>query len=256
MINFDDEVAKILQEQSEPHKAELKSIMPDHGNHLVLYHGSRGGLDGDIKPISRARCDFGKGFYTGNNPQQVKGLIAEDSMPVFYELDLDLSKIQDEKILILNDYDWVCTVLANRQHAATFNTLQISKFYQDLSSKYDLIVGAIADSHMNDAIRMFASGALSDKGLFECLKRIDNGYQVVAKTDTACKAFSIISEHDLSITEIESIRQYTAQKREEGRNVVREMIRKCRGQGQYIDEIAEHDHYGKYLQNKNIDLER
>lgn len=26
---------------------------------IILFHGSRGGIDGPIKPSSRIRCDFG-----------------------------------------------------------------------------------------------------------------------------------------------------------------------------------------------------
>lgn len=34
---------------------------------VLLYHGSRGGVIGNIQPISRECCDFGKGFYMGTN---------------------------------------------------------------------------------------------------------------------------------------------------------------------------------------------
>lgn len=33
---------------------------------IILYHGSKGGIKGNIKPISREFCDFGKGFYLGD----------------------------------------------------------------------------------------------------------------------------------------------------------------------------------------------
>ena len=33
---------------------------------VLLYHGSRSGIKGPIAPISRERCDFGKGFYMGD----------------------------------------------------------------------------------------------------------------------------------------------------------------------------------------------
>ncbi len=33
---------------------------------VTLYHGSKSGIRGAIAPISRKRCDFGKGFYMGN----------------------------------------------------------------------------------------------------------------------------------------------------------------------------------------------
>ena len=32
---------------------------------IILYHGSKSGIKGPIAPISRERCDFGKGFYMG-----------------------------------------------------------------------------------------------------------------------------------------------------------------------------------------------
>ena len=36
----------------------------------ILFHGSRGGIDGDICPESRNNCDFGSGFYLGENKLQ------------------------------------------------------------------------------------------------------------------------------------------------------------------------------------------
>lgn len=35
---------------------------------VLLYHGSKSGLVGNIAPISRAQCDFGQGFYMGTDP--------------------------------------------------------------------------------------------------------------------------------------------------------------------------------------------
>lgn len=32
---------------------------------MILYHGSKNGLSGAIKPMSREKCDFGRGFYMG-----------------------------------------------------------------------------------------------------------------------------------------------------------------------------------------------
>ncbi len=34
---------------------------------MTLYHGSKDGIRGTIAPISRDRCDFGKGFYMGTD---------------------------------------------------------------------------------------------------------------------------------------------------------------------------------------------
>lgn len=33
---------------------------------MILYHGSKSGIKGDIAPNSRDACDFGQGFYMGD----------------------------------------------------------------------------------------------------------------------------------------------------------------------------------------------
>lgn len=40
-----------------------------------LFHGSRAGIAGEIAPISRPECDFGKGFYLGTESSQPLTLI-------------------------------------------------------------------------------------------------------------------------------------------------------------------------------------
>lgn len=66
-------------------KPLLKKI--DNREKIILYYGSRGGIEGGIEPISRSRCDFGKGLYMGTNPEQVKGLVVEQDAPVFYTVE-------------------------------------------------------------------------------------------------------------------------------------------------------------------------
>ena len=40
----------------------------EDNNRNVLYHASRFGISSNIQPISRSRCDFGRGFYMGTDP--------------------------------------------------------------------------------------------------------------------------------------------------------------------------------------------
>lgn len=37
---------------------------------VLLYHGSKSGIVGEIEPKSRPQCDFGKGFYMGTEVTQ------------------------------------------------------------------------------------------------------------------------------------------------------------------------------------------
>ena len=57
---------------------------------ITLYHGSKGGIVGNIEPNSRIRCDFGKGFYMGTKPEQAKTLVYHDAMPIFYTMQFKL----------------------------------------------------------------------------------------------------------------------------------------------------------------------
>ena len=44
---------------------------------VLLYYGSKSGLVGDIAPVSREKCDFGKDFYMGTNIEQPLTLICD-----------------------------------------------------------------------------------------------------------------------------------------------------------------------------------
>ncbi len=49
-------------------KESFVSLVP---NRVLLYHGSKSGLTGAIAPISRDKCDFGRGFYIRTDPVQL-----------------------------------------------------------------------------------------------------------------------------------------------------------------------------------------
>ena len=42
---------------------------------LRLYHGSKSGIEGPIRPIGSSVNDFGRGFYLGDEPSQPLTLI-------------------------------------------------------------------------------------------------------------------------------------------------------------------------------------
>ena len=58
---------------------------------LRLYHGSKSGLEGPIKPIGSSVNDFGRGFYLGDEPSQPLTLICRGERPTFYTCELDLT---------------------------------------------------------------------------------------------------------------------------------------------------------------------
>lgn len=208
-------------------------------NDIVVYHGSRGGLFGDIRPISRSRCDFGVGFYMGDSKAQAKGLIVETENPTLYTLRLRLSEIPEDRILLLNGKEWLNTVLACRQRIKDFSELGIAKEALQRLDRYDIVIGAIADDRMNEAMTRFSEYALTDRGLLACLESVRYGNQYVAKTESACSKIEIIDVRTLRRKELDDVRKYTKEKRLESRNVVIAMAQKYQREGLYLNEIVQ-----------------
>lgn len=204
-----------------------------------MYHGSRGGLHGEIKPDSRPRCDFGSGFYMGTNPEQVKGLIVEHANPVIYSMKLHLSDIRKERILRLDKMDWVYTVIACRNRVKGFAQTALAKRCMEQLADCDVCIGPIADDRMIEAMRRFENYVLTDKGLEACLQSVDYGEQIVAKTETACKAIEILSENPLIGKELEEAVTYTQKKRFESHGVVERMQLQYQRDGKYLNELLE-----------------
>ena len=214
---------------------ESGDVMED----LILYHGSRGGIVGDIAPKSRARCDFGAGFYLGTHEEQAKSLIAYDSDPVFYTVCFHLSRIAPSKILTLKDMEWAYFVLYNRGKLESIKETALYQKYANLGKGKDVIVGAIADDNMNYVMRQFTDNQITDLAMLESIRVIDYGMQYVAKTEVACQTIEILSHRSLELSEAISLGQAAEERREECRTMVDQILLTYRRKGNYLDEILE-----------------
>ena len=222
--------------------------MFDFEKDLILYHGSKGGIDGEIMPISRVRCDFGKGFYMGTDINQAKEIIVNDDNPYYYKVELKISEIPKDKILVLDNNLWIKMVLANRKQVPEFNNLHLAKELLNTISKYDIVVGNIADDKMREAFSAFADNSLTDEGLFYCLDHVDYGMQVVAKTEYACSKISILEEKKLYGKELEDATQNAVLRRYECRNIVNEAKKKFNRVGMRLFDFIENE---EKINNKN-----
>lgn len=196
---------------------------------IILYHGSRGGIEGEIKPSSRVLCDFGKGFYMGTDKMQAKGLIAEKREPVLYTVKLKLSEIPENKILVLDGQDWLNAVLAKRKLCEEFNKLKLARSWSKKLEKYDVIVGKIADDKMLDAIERFSTYGMTSTNY---------GEQYVAKTEFACSKIEILEEKVLKGAELQSAKDYAVKARIQAVHAIDDAIVSSRGKGMYLDEIV------------------
>ena len=191
-----------------------------------LYHGSRGGLVGEIKPISRFRCDFGKGFYMGTNKEQVKSLISNDPTPYYYELSLDISSIDEKRMLELKGMQWAYFVLFNRGRLEEIKNSSLYQTYKNLAENKDLIIGAIADDAMNETMAKFIHNEITNKAFLESIRALDFGFQYVAKTDFACSCIQIIKEKPLFGKELDDAINFSHKRRIEGGEIAIAMQKK------------------------------
>ena len=219
------------------------------GKYTTLFHGSKGGIVGEIKPCSRIRCDFGKGFYTGTDEYQAKSLVYNEEMPIFYELHFDIEQIPNQKILYLNaDMDWAYFVLYNRGKLEHIKNTVLYKHLALLEKQYDIIIGPIADDNMTAAIKDFINYRITDRAFLECIKIIDYGEQVVAKTEKACKYFSIVREQELDNRDSVDILKYMIGVKNKNMMSIENTRRKYLKFGKFFEESI--DYYNKLLINQ------
>lgn len=202
---------------------------------LVLYHGSKKGIAGDIAPISREECDFGQGFYMGTSTIQPLTLVCAEEKPEFYAVELDTTGLKVLKVEI--GMDWAMLIAYFRKEMESARGTPIYDHYANFAKDYDLVIGYIANDRMYVELARFFNGTLTDTALINCLSALDLGMQYVAISQKACDQIKILKETELSQLELLALRDMSKRRRKEGIELADEIERKYRREGQYFDEI-------------------
>ena len=204
-------------------------------NKLVLYHGSKKGITGDISPISRSECDFGCGFYMGTNTLQPLTLVCNEEKPRFYTVELDMTGL---KVLTVDiGMDWAMLIAYYRKEMEEAKGTPIYQKYAHMADGYDVIVGYIANDRMYTELSRFFNKTLTDVALINCLSALDLGKQYVAISEKACKQIKILKEETLSQLELALLKDMSAKRRKEGIALAEEIEIKYRREGKFFDEI-------------------
>ena len=207
----------------------------DTDNKLVLYHGSKKGIVGDIAPISRDECDFGSGFYMGTNTLQPLTLVCNEDKPKFYTVELDMTGL---KVLTVEiGMDWAMLIAYYRKEMESAKGTPIYEKYAHMADGYDVIIGYIANDRMYTELFRFFNRTLTDVALINCLSALDLGKQYVAISEKACKQIKILKEEPLSQLELSLLKDMSAERRKEGIALAEEIEVKYRREGKFFDEI-------------------
>lgn len=212
------------------------------GNHIIktneivtLYHGSKSGIHDTIAPISRKRCDFGRGFYMGTDQTQPLTLICNYPNAKIYTLRINLS---DLNILNLEaGLDWALLIAYNRGKMESIKHSTIYNHFANLSNGCDMIIGYIANDRMFVVLDRFFNGEITDMALINSLSALKLGKQYVALTEKACKKIEILDERELTTNDRDKLKHKSEANRSKGIAMADEICRKYRRDGRFFDEI-------------------
>ena len=224
-----DITLKKIAEESEAIKLEA--------NRVLLYHGSKFGLEGAIEPKSRKQCDFGKGFYMGTDPGQALTLICDYEKSKFYIVSVNLDELAN--IEVPADIDWAMLVAYNRGKMEKINGTSFYKKYRDMLLNKDLVIGSIANDRMFFVIDNFFVGNVTDKALVNSLSALQLGKQYVTVSQKGCNSVRIEAEIELSYLERLFMREVAEENRAKGISLANDICKNYRREGMYFDEILD-----------------
>lgn len=222
--------------------SEAAEAVQPETNRILLYHGSKAGIEGKIEPKSRKQCDFGKGFYMGTDPGQALTLICDYEKSKFYIVSVDTDKLA--QIEVPADIDWAMLVAYHRGRMENINGMPFYNKYRDMTADKDLIIGNIANDRMFFVIDNFFVGNVTDMALVNSLSALQLGKQYVAVSQKGCDAVCIESEISLSYLERLFIKNTAEENRTKGISLANDICKKYRREGLFFDEILDKEKNG------------
>lgn len=217
-------------------KAATDAIQPEAGR-ILLYHGSKSGLVGDIAPKSREMCDFGKGFYMGTDPGQPLTLICDFEKSKFYIVSIDVTAL--DTVEIKADLDWAMLVAFHRGRMDKIKGTSFYAKYSNMDAGKDLVIGSIVSDRMFYVLDNFFMGNITDAALVNSLSALKLGKQYVATTDKACQAVKIEKEIPLSMLERRFLQDESDANRQKGIALANDICKNYRREGKFFDEILD-----------------
>lgn len=217
--------------------AEAAGKVPLEAGRVLLYHGSKSGIEGVIAPKSRKQCDFGKGFYMGTEPGQALTLICDYEKSRFYIVSVAMDKLTHLEVPA--GMDWAMLVAYHRGRMETIKGTPFYNKYRDMAGSKDIIIGSIANDRMFYVIDNFFIGNITDAALINSLSALQLGRQYAAVSQKGCAAVRIEAEVTISYLERLFIKEVAEENRVRGIFLANDICKKHRREGMFFDEILD-----------------
>lgn len=202
-------------------------------NVLTVYHGSKNGLEGPIRMVAgrnRQTCDFGQGFYMGDEPTQPRTLICDGGKPTLYTLSLDLEGLKVHRFK--TDADWAMFVAYNRGFLEDYRKTAYYRELKRIREKSDVIFGRIANDRIFATMRVFFEGLIGVPALVKCLSALNVGNQYCAISRKAFSQIAIVSEKRFSPRECELFKARSERQRRRAVSAANEICVSMRREGE------------------------
>ncbi len=209
---------------------------------ILLYHGSKSGIEGRIEPKSRPQCDFGKGFYMGTEASQALTLICDYERSKLYLTSVDLKGLKTVEVPA--DIDWAMLVAYHRGKMEKIAGTSLYEKYRLMTADKDVVIGSIADDRMFYVIDNFFIGNITDAALVGSLSALSLGKQYAAISQKGCNAVRIEREIEISYLERLFIKDAAESNREKGVSMANDICKNHRREGSYFDELLERSDNG------------
>ena len=216
---------------------DLANSIKIQDNRIILYHGSKSGLEGKIEPKSRDKCDFGKGFYMGTEIGQSLTLICDFPKSEFYIVSIDTKDLN--LVEIPADMEWAMLVAYHRRRMDKIKGTKLYEKYENYLSNRDLAIGSIADDRIFYVIDNFFQELITDQALVGSLSALQLGKQYVLLTQKGCDKVKIEMKVKLSWLERKCLQIVNEENRIKGVNIANEICKNYRREGRFFDEILD-----------------
>ena len=212
-----------------------EQIFKETTNKLILFHGSKSGLNEIYFNGSRNNCDFGSAFYLGESYSQAINFVYEFKESSVYAFKLDLSELNVYEFE--TNLEWMLAICYYKGMLEEYKESKVIKNLLKKLNNADVIIAPIADNRMFNVIWEFGEGLITDLQAIHSLSSSNLGKQYVLKTKKAIDKLELIEHLFVCTKEKEVVSSLLIERNNEIETKLKFSKKEFRGKGIYIEDL-------------------
>ena len=202
---------------------------------ILLYHGSRYGLESIDFKGSKKNADFSNGFYLSLSLDSAINFVEDIKYSSVYVFEAFLDDL--DIIEFKCDEEWMLLICYFRGYLEEYkNSPLIKKLLNKIKDK-DLIIAPIADNKMYQILGSFASGMISSSVAMHSLSASRLGNQYVFKSKKGISRLKFLARFYISTSEREDVKKESKEQASLISSKLNLAKRIYKKEGKFIEEI-------------------